>query len=170
MSNVLSKKEVVFENDVNCNMSKNEVSNIELFKEEIINVYDNIECLGNNENKSLCENNFGFLDSDNKSLSENNVGFVDHKNKSLCENNVDFVDSENKSLCEVQCEIIKGFRIGKIQSLSENKVRCEHSKRFGINEISLCEKNYYDVIEENKTFGNVSRKNEKCNVEKNNEN
>ena len=31
-------------------MSKNEVSNIEreLFKEEIINVYDNIECLGNN--------------------------------------------------------------------------------------------------------------------------
>ena len=39
-------------------MSKNEVSNIEreLFKEEIINVYDNAECLGNNEDKSLCKN------------------------------------------------------------------------------------------------------------------
>ena len=58
--NVSSKKEVIFENDFNCNISKNEVSNIEreLFKEEIITVYDNIECLGNNENKSLCEIKF----------------------------------------------------------------------------------------------------------------
>ena len=44
--NVSNKKEVIFKNDINCNMSKNEVSNIQrkLFKEEIINVYDNIEC------------------------------------------------------------------------------------------------------------------------------
>ena len=87
------------------------MSNIEreLFKEEIINVYYNIECL---ENKG------------NKSLGENKVGFVDHENKILCENNVDFVDSENKSLCEVQCEIIESFEIKKIKSLRENKVRC----------------------------------------------
>ena len=176
--NVLSKKEVIFENNVNCKMSKNEVSNIEreLFKEKIINVYDNIECLGNNENKSLCENKvrgekFGSFEiNENKSLCENNVDFVDSENKSLCEDNVDFVDSENKCLCEVQCEIIEGFGIEKNKGLNENKVRCEHSKSFGINEISLCEKNYYDVIDADKTFGNVSCKNEKFNVEKNNEN
>ena len=95
---------------------------------------------------------------------------MDSENNSLCENNVDFVDSKNKCLCEVQCEIIEGFGIEKIKSLSENKVRCEHSKSFGINENSLGEKNYYDVIEEDKNFGNVSRENEICNVEKNNEN
>ena len=77
------------------------------------------------------------------------------------------MDSENKSLCELQCEIIEGFGIEKIKSLSENKVRCEHSKSFGINGNSLCEKNYYDVIGEDKNFGNVSRKNEICNVGKN---
>ena len=130
------------------------ILNVNCLKKEIINVYDNIECLGNNENKSLCEK-FDFMDSESKSL---------------CENNDDFVDSENKCLCEVQCEIIEGFGIKKIKSLSENNVRGEHSKSFGINEISLCEKNYYDVIEEDKNFGNVSRKNEICNVEKNNEN
>ena len=191
---------IIFENDVNCNMSKNEVSNIEreLFKEEIINVYDNIECPGNNENKSLCENkvrgekfgsfeikenkslcenNDDFVDSDNKSLCDNNADFVDSESKSLCENNVDFVDSESKSLgennddfvdsenkclCEVQCEIIEGFGIKNIKSLSENKVRGEHSKSFRVNETSLCEKNYYNVIEEDKNFGNVSHKNEIC--------
>ena len=63
------------------------------------------------------------MDSENKSLCENNVDFVDSESKSLCENNNDFVDSENKCLCEVQCEIIKGFGIEKIKSLSENKVR-----------------------------------------------
>ena len=161
------------------------MSNIEreLFKEEIINVSDNIECLGNNENKnkvrgkkfgsfeinenkSLCENNVGFVDSENKSLSENNVGFVDSENKSLCENNVGFVDSEIKSLCKNNV----GFVDRENKSLSENKVWCEHSKNFGINRNSLCEKNYYDVIEEDKHFGNISRKNEICNVQKNNEN
>ena len=92
----------------------------ELFKEEIINVYDNIECLGNNENKSLCEDKvrgekFGSFEiKENKSLFENNVGFLDSENKSLCENNVDFVDSENKCLCEVQCKIIEGFGVEKI--------------------------------------------------------
>ena len=80
------------------------------------------------------------------------------------------MDSENKSLSEVQYEIIEGFEIEKIKSLSENKVRCEHRKSFGINGNSLCEKNYYVVIEEDKNFGNISRKNEVCNVEKNNEN
>ena len=79
------------------------------------------------------------MDSENKSLCEDNVGFVDDENKSSCENNVDFVDSGNKSLCEVQCEIIEGFGIEKIKSLSENKVRCEPSKSFGINGNSLCE-------------------------------
>ena len=107
------------------------------------------------ENICLCENNFGFVDSEIKSLCENNVGFVDSEIKSLCENNVDFVDSDNKSLCEVQCEIIEGLGIEKIKSLRENKVRCEHSKSFGINGNSLCEKNYYDVIVEDKNFGNV---------------
>ena len=83
-------------------MSKNEVSNIEreLFKEEIINVYDNIECLGNSQNKSLCEKNFGFVDSENKSLCEKNIDFVDRENKSSCENNVSVVNSKNLSLCE----------------------------------------------------------------------
>ena len=98
--NVLSKNKVIFENEVNCNMSKNEVWNIKggLSTEGIINVYDNIECLGNNENKSLRENivrdeKFGSFEiNEIKSLCENNVGFVDSEDKSLCENNVDIAD------------------------------------------------------------------------------
>ena len=96
------------------------------------------------------------MDSEIKSLRENNVGFVNRENKSLCENNDSFVDSENKSLCEVQCEIIEGFGIEKIKSLSENKIRCEQSKSFGINGSNLCENNYYDVIEEDENFCNVN--------------
>ena len=75
------------------------------------------------------------MDNEDKSLCENNVGFVDHENKNLCENNVDFVDSENKSLCEVQCEIIEGFRIEKIKSLRKIKFGVNTVKVSGLMEI-----------------------------------